>query len=151
MEDATAEGLVRRMVEATGAKNESHLAQIVGVTPQSLSNAKRKDAIPPAWVMGVAEKKAVSLDWLYFGAGNMYRTGAAESSPGSSVAIDRQVLLEVVETLESILNSAKKKLPPKAKAELVYQLYMLVLEEEADNRKPLRIFKLVQDALVINE
>ena len=60
-------------------------------------------------------------------------------------------MLDVVETLEDILDSAKKKLPPKAKAELVYQLYMLVLEEEADNRKPLRIFKLVQGALAVNE
>lgn len=139
------------MMEATGAKNDARLAQMIGVTPQALSNAKKKSAIPPVWVMDVAREKAVSLDWLYFGEGNMYRNGAAENGPVLCEAVDRQALLDVVETLEEILADAKKKLSPKAKAELIYQLYQLVLEEEADSKKSLRIFKLVQGALSANE
>ena len=143
--------VLERLKQGTGSKTDKDLAEKLGVAQQSVYNVNAKDKVPEGWVRKLALQYNLSTDWLYFGEGTMYRTGADASSPGSNAAIDRRVLLDVVETLEEILDSAKKSLPPKAKAELIYQLYQLVLEEEADNRKPLRIFKLVQGALFVNE
>ena len=151
MEDATSQSLVQRMMEAVGAKNDSALAQALGITPQALYGAKKKGAIPPAWVMNIAEKNAVSLDWLYFGTGNMYRTGTDKIGPGSNASVNKDVLLEVIEVMEEFLITAKKSLPPKAKAELVYQLYMLVIEEESGSLQPVPMFRLIQGALAAND
>lgn len=98
----------------------------------------------------MAEDFNLSADWLYFGEGNMYRTGEINNNPCPVGLLDRQVVLDVVEVLEEFLENANKKLPAKAKAELIYQLYALVHEEENDNRQPIRMFKLIQGALAAN-
>ena len=46
MKNGTVEGLVKRMMEATGSTREKNLAQLIGVSPQAMSNAKRKKNIP---------------------------------------------------------------------------------------------------------
>lgn len=70
MKDGTVEGLIKRMMEATESTREKNLARLIGVSPQAMSNAKRKNAIPPAWVMCIAMRYKVSLDWLYFAKGD---------------------------------------------------------------------------------
>lgn len=70
MKNGTVEGLIKRMMEATGSAREKNLARLIGVSPQAMSNAKRKNAIPPAWVMSIAIHYEVSLDWLYFAKGD---------------------------------------------------------------------------------
>lgn len=72
MKNGTVEGLVKRMMEATGSTREKNLAQLIGVSPQAMSNAKRKKNIPPAWVMCIATGYNVSLDWLYFAKGDKF-------------------------------------------------------------------------------
>lgn len=141
-----------RLKQGTGSKTDKDLAEKLGVAQQSIYNVNAKNRVPEGWVRKLAVQYNLSTDWLYFGEGNMYReTEAAQGSPGSAKAIDRQVLLEVVEVMEESLRAAKKNLPPKAKAELVYQLYQLVIEDEADGPQTVRMFKLIQGAMVANE
>jgi len=71
MEDASASAVVVRLIQASGAKNASELADILGVTAQAISHAKRKAQIPPAWVFAIAGNFRVATDWLLFGRGSM--------------------------------------------------------------------------------
>ena len=74
MEDASASAVVTRLIQASGAKNASELADILGVTAQAISHAKRKAQIPPAWVFAIAGNFQVATDWLLFGRGGMSGT-----------------------------------------------------------------------------
>lgn len=71
MKDATPDGLLERLIIGAGAKNESGLAIALGISTQSIYNAKKKDKIPPAWGVEIAKTFGVSLDWLFFGRGPM--------------------------------------------------------------------------------
>lgn len=71
MEDASSSAVVARLIQASGAKNASELADILGVTAQAISHAKRKEQIPPAWVFAIAGNFRVATDWLLFGRGFM--------------------------------------------------------------------------------
>lgn len=154
MEDTTsAKRILERLRQGTGAKSDSELGRMVGVSQQAIYNARNGNKLPDAWVRRAAQQFNLSADWLYFGDGHMYRgTGADKASSGLEKDINRDVLLDVVEVMEESLRAAKKNLPPKAKAELVYQLYHLVIENEAaDGPQTVRMFKLIQGALAVNE
>ena len=107
MEDATVDALLRRMMLATETKRESNLAQILGVTPQALYSAKKKESIPPAWVMDIATRWGVSLDWLYFGQGTMKREGTTESAASEDTQRMIDELKSKIENLESMLRDSQ--------------------------------------------
>ncbi|WP_319543194.1 helix-turn-helix domain-containing protein [uncultured Pseudodesulfovibrio sp.] len=69
--DATkADAVVRRLVKASGVKNAAALADMLGISPQAISSAKKKGKIPLTWIEQVAEKSGQSLDWLLYGIEN---------------------------------------------------------------------------------
>lgn len=53
-----------RMMEKARLKNISALAADLGVTPQALSNYKKRGDFPVKLILGFADKHAVSVDWL---------------------------------------------------------------------------------------
>lgn len=75
-----------RMRQATDSQSDSELAENLGISQQSVSNARTKKNIPPAWIRFVAVKFYVSADWLLFGTGAMSRRGAVEETrePGAA-------------------------------------------------------------------
>ena len=78
--------ILNRMRQATGSESDSELAESLGISQQSVSNARTKKNIPPAWIRFVAEKFYMSADWLLFGTGSMSRRGTGEeaSEPGAA-------------------------------------------------------------------
>lgn len=50
------------MISIAGVKNQSELARELGLTPASISDAKRRGQIPLAWIEKLARKKNVSMD-----------------------------------------------------------------------------------------
>lgn len=74
MEDATWQEILQRLLASTGSPNEAVLADRLGISSQSVYNAKKKGKIPPAWVVDVSKKYDVSTDWLFFGLGEMRRS-----------------------------------------------------------------------------
>lgn len=56
------EEILEQMIAIAGVKNQSELARELGVTPASISDAKRRGQIPLAWVEKLARKKNVSMD-----------------------------------------------------------------------------------------
>ncbi|AAS97158.1 LexA family transcriptional regulator [Nitratidesulfovibrio vulgaris] len=61
------EAVLERLMVASGAKNDSDLARILGITPQSVSGARKRGEVPPVWIQSFAEKTGISSDWLFFG------------------------------------------------------------------------------------
>ena len=76
--------IYERLLEASGSKNDSELARVLNISPQSVNGARKRGEVPPAWVQSYAEMSGVSSDWLFFGRGPKY-SGDVEETPLSSV------------------------------------------------------------------
>lgn len=71
MKDETWESVLQRMMQVSNSSNESVLASRLGLSAQSVYNARKKQQIPPAWVLEIAKTFNVTTDWLFFGRGPM--------------------------------------------------------------------------------
>jgi len=71
MKDAKTNAIFSRLLSASDSKTDAALAQALGLTPQAVADARKKNKIPPAWAITIAENYQVSLDWLLFGRGVM--------------------------------------------------------------------------------
>ncbi len=60
-------GIIERMKEAGKLKNESAAARVLSVTPQALSNYKKRDRMPSHLVIKFASIYGLSVDWLLTG------------------------------------------------------------------------------------
>lgn len=56
-----------RLKKAAGAGSDTALACFLGITQGSMSGAKAKKKIPPAWFFQIAEQTGASVDFLYSG------------------------------------------------------------------------------------
>ena len=56
-----------RLLQGAGLRRDSQLAEILGVTPQAVSQARRKGRIPDGWVLKIAAQFGLSTDWIFFG------------------------------------------------------------------------------------
>lgn len=65
--------IVERMKKAGNLKNESAVARRLGVTPQALSNYKKRDTMPSGLILKFADMTGVSIDWLVYGGDDMER------------------------------------------------------------------------------
>ncbi len=66
---------IERMKKVGGVKSSSALARILGVTPQALSNYKKRGIIPADLILKFASLYGLSVDWLLTGEGQMYING----------------------------------------------------------------------------
>jgi phage repressor protein C with HTH and peptisase S24 domain len=58
---------IARLMEAAGTKSDSELARALGIQPQSVAAARKRQQIPGGWVEAIAERCNTSADWLLFG------------------------------------------------------------------------------------
>ncbi len=65
--------IIERMRWAGKLKNDSAVARVLGVTPQALSNYKKRGEMPTDLVLRFANIYGLSVDWLITGKGQMYR------------------------------------------------------------------------------
>ncbi len=77
MNSATPETL-DRLLQGAGLRRDSQLAELLGVSPQAVSQARRKGRIPDGWVLKVAAQFGLSTDWIFFG--KEPRQGSSEAS-----------------------------------------------------------------------
>lgn len=80
MEVETWKDMLDRLFEATNSSTEVALAARLGISSQSIYNAKKKKQIPPNWIFEVSKTFGVSSDWLFFGRGPM-RPGEPAPEP----------------------------------------------------------------------
>lgn len=75
-----------RLLQGTGLRRDSQLAELLGVSPQAVSQARRKGRIPDGWVLKVAAQFGLSTDWIFFGktpndAASLHSDGAGSAKP----------------------------------------------------------------------
>ncbi|MBI4949818.1 MAG: helix-turn-helix domain-containing protein [Deltaproteobacteria bacterium] len=81
--------VIERMRWVGKHKNNSSVARVLGVTPQALSNYKKKDKMPVSIVLKYSKLYGLSLDWLITGKGEIFNARpmaageAYEAAPGS--------------------------------------------------------------------
>ena len=63
------EARLRRIIETTGAKNETQLAKILEIKQQSIAGARKRKQLPTGWITRISEKLGISANWLLFGEG----------------------------------------------------------------------------------
>ena len=73
--------VIERMRWAGRLKNDSAVARVLGVSPQALSNYKKRNRMPADLVLKFSEVFGLSLDWLISDEGEMYRYGS--TGPGA--------------------------------------------------------------------
>jgi len=95
MKDDAVDEILKRMLKAIGSTADNALAKALGVTAQAVSEARRKQKVPPAWGIALAKQYPVSLDWLLLGAGPM-RPDSQDPSPDVDI-----ILIPIVEAVLS--------------------------------------------------
>ncbi len=83
MNSATPETL-DRLLQGAGLRRDSQLAELLGVSPQAVSQARRKGRIPDGWVLKVAAQFGLSTDWIFFGREPERHDAPAGERPESS-------------------------------------------------------------------
>ena len=63
------DGFFARASRAAGLASQTELAVMLGVHRSAVTQAKKKDAVPKAWVLAVSRQTGVDPDWLEFGTG----------------------------------------------------------------------------------
>jgi phage repressor protein C with HTH and peptisase S24 domain len=79
------EGFFARAVKAAGIVSQTELAVLLGVHRSAITQAKKKDTVPKAWVLAVSRKTGLDPDWLEFGRAARLREVAAEDSEYAGV------------------------------------------------------------------
>lgn len=67
--------VINRMKLAGNLKNASGVARVLEVTPQAISNYKKRGTFPASLVLRFADIYSVSVDWLLGGDGELYSHG----------------------------------------------------------------------------
>lgn len=78
-----------RLLHGAGLKRDSQLAELLGVTPQAVSQARRKGRIPDGWIVKIAARFNLSTDWIFFnrGAPRPGDPATAPAAPAAALAV----------------------------------------------------------------
>ncbi|MEE8574166.1 MAG: helix-turn-helix domain-containing protein [Thermodesulfobacteriota bacterium] len=79
---------IERMRWAGKLKNDSAVARKLGVTPQALSNYKKRGELPTDLVIRFSGIYGLSVDWLLSGDGDVYRIGYQPAVAEGGVAAE---------------------------------------------------------------
>lgn len=77
-EDLKPADAMNRISEATGARTQEALAELLGIRQSSISDAKRRGAIPDSWLMTLLRRYHLNPIWLLTGTGAKYLAPADE-------------------------------------------------------------------------
>lgn len=82
-EEIASAQVLDRLLQGTGLRRDSQLAELLGVSPQAVSQARRKGRVPDGWVLRLASRFNLSTDWIYFGRGEARSAEAGASHAGT--------------------------------------------------------------------
>lgn len=68
-----------RLLQGAGVRRDAQLAELLGVSPQAVSQARRKGRIPDGWIVKIAARFGLSTDWVFFGRGTPRPEGEART------------------------------------------------------------------------
>ena len=128
--------ILERMLGAGKLVNSSQLARVLGITPQALSNYKKRGDIPTSLLFKFAAIYDVSVDWLVSGSGTAFKCleDTVPYDAGRGHAMDFAGLspdeIIYVGKLLKILRSADTHLASALKSSI--DAFLSVAEQEGD-------------------
>ena len=78
--------VLERLLRVAKVRRDAQLAAVLGVSPQAISQARKKDRIPESWLVRVAARYHLPVEWLLYGEGEEALTpvhGSGEDQGGS--------------------------------------------------------------------
>lgn len=115
----TFDAVMGRLLTASNSRNDSELARALGITPQSVSGARKRGEVPPAWIQSYAEKTGVCSDWLFFGRGPM-RLDETSPAPQPEASAPCDVDLILIPMVEARLSAGQGSLQTDGNSERSY-------------------------------
>ena len=84
--ESDSNAILDRLLSGAGLHRDAQLAALLGVSPQAVSQARRKRKIPEGWVVKVSQQCGLSMDWLMFGKGDESTPVASHAPVASSIS-----------------------------------------------------------------
>lgn len=98
--------VIDRMKWSGRLKNDSAVARALDITPQALSNYKKRGEMPSNLIIEFSDRFGISIDWLVTGVGDAYRRLAAaeDGAPygGKAGSIDPEEIIYIGKLLKVI-------------------------------------------------
>lgn len=63
---------LNRVYEAAECRTQAELGDFFGIRQSSISDAKRRRAIPPEWLLTLLRRKGINPEWILTGQGEKY-------------------------------------------------------------------------------
>ncbi len=73
-----------RVFEIAGCHRQTDLADLLGIKQSSISDAKKRNAIPAEWLVKLLRLKGVNPEWILTGLGPQ-KLGPADGEPATHV------------------------------------------------------------------
>lgn len=83
--DSSFEAQYKRVFDVTGCKTQVQLAAVLKIKQSSISDAKRRKAIPAEWLMKLFEHRRVNPEWVRYGTGTKFLLSAGSDQCMPSV------------------------------------------------------------------
>jgi hypothetical protein len=87
-----------RLSVAAGTKNEAELAREIGILPQGITSARKRNRVPGSWFAKIAAKYGIRLEWLMYGKGPMRDQAGADRPENYSCENCLNLYKQLVET-----------------------------------------------------
>ena len=71
-DDPPFDAVFARISSALGIRSQIELARLLSVKQSSISDAKRRNVIPRAWLLKLRDQNGLNPDWLATGSGPMH-------------------------------------------------------------------------------
>ncbi|MBI5969711.1 MAG: helix-turn-helix domain-containing protein [Deltaproteobacteria bacterium] len=84
--DIDYKAVFERMLEAGKFRNATQVARFLGVSPQAISNYRKRGELPASMVIKFAIRRGVSVDWLLTGKGGA-EAGFESSNLSCAIAL----------------------------------------------------------------
>lgn len=72
---------LQRFFEAAGCRTQQQLAEFLGISQSSISDAKRREVIPAEWLLKLLRDRGVNPDWILTEEGVHYLRSAESEEP----------------------------------------------------------------------
>lgn len=77
-------GALNRIFDVAGCCTQTDLANLLGIRQSSISDAKKRNAIPAEWLVKLLRLKGINPEWILTGLGPQ-RLGPADGEPATHV------------------------------------------------------------------
>lgn len=104
------ENALKRFFEASGCRTQMELAEFLDIQQSTVSDAKKRGAIPAEWLVKLLHAKHINPDWILTGEGTRYLVPADKKPLVEKETLDEYPCQSLVnELVERAIGDLEKK------------------------------------------